>query len=391
MTIGDTHRATIKIVYLLVLAAALFFIRDPALLAGMLALQGVLLVSARVPLATLWRATRRLLLLFAIIAVSYAFMTTGREDELWMEFALGGWTPAVNLTGLTVAGLMCLRVFTLVMASTWLQHSSPPGALVAGLERLRVPQSVAVTVDATLALLGGERGAGKGGGGGHGGGKHGKNADKPKLTWDQVRAGRLGVIQDLVDQSLARAREWLSARHPHLSPERLHDLTVVLAVSLTIMGLKVLQVLPGVPIASGHKNLLIVPLLLFAAHATRMRFGGLAAGTAAGVVSFLLGYGKFGILEIAHFAVPGLLADLLMPFARAQGRTGRLLQFALIGIALGLGRFAANLLVILLAGAPQLAFLLFAPMLISQVAFGALSCMVSVLIIQNSNKRTTNQ
>jgi intracellular septation protein A len=385
MTIGDTHRVTVKIVYLVVLAAVLFFIRDPLLLSGLLALQAVLLASAHVPPAAVWRATRRLWLLFAVIAVSYAFMSTGQADERWVEFTIGGWTPAVNLTGLAVAGLMCLRVFTLVLASTWLQRSSPPGALVAGLERLRVPQSVAVTVDATLALLGGERGTGQGGG------RHGKSTDGPTLTWDKVRAGRLDFVQKLIDRSLDRAREWLAARHPQLTPERLHDLTIVLAVSLTIMGLKVLQVLPGVPIASGHKNLLIVPLLLFAAHATHMRFGGLAAGTAAGIVSFLLGYGKFGILEIAHFAVPGLFADLLMPLARARSRGGRLLQFALIGFTLGLGRFAANFLVIVLAGAPQLAFLLFAPMLVSQVAFGALSCLVSVLIVGTPHKRTANQ
>jgi len=127
--------------------------------------------------------------------------------------------------------------------------------------------------------------------------------------------------------------------------------------------------------------LLIVPLFLFAAHATMMRFGGYAAGTAVGIVSFKMGYGKFGILEIAHFAVPGLLADLLMPLAVAQGRGARLVQYALIGVALGLGRFTANLLVIFLAGAPQLAFVLFAPMLASQVIFGGLSCFVSLLFI----------
>ena len=196
-----------------------------------------------------------------------------------------------------------------------------------------------------------------------------------------IRAGRLAAVDELLQRTFRQSRQWLAERYPDLPHERLHDLTVILGISLTVMGLKVLQVLPGIPIASGHKNILIVPLLLFAANATHMRFGALAAGTATGIVSFLMGYGKFGILEIAHFAVPGLLADLLMPLARATSRGGKLFQFALMGAAIGMARFAANFLVIVLAGAPQLAFVLFLPMLASQLIFGTLSCFVSLLLV----------
>ena len=117
---------------------------------------------------------------------------------------------------------------------------------------------------------------------------------------------------------------------------------------------------------------------------TYMRWGGSTAGLAVGIVSFMLGYGKYGILEIAHFVVPGVLADILMPLAHARSRGMQIVQYAAIGAVLGFGRFAANLLVIVLAGAPQIAFVLFLPALISQVSFGALSCFVSLVIVNRA-------
>lgn len=376
---------TAKILYLLALALLLFALPEPRLIAALLALQFALWAVSRLPPRALVRATRRLWPFFLIIFISYAF--TGGDADRWVTVPVGGWSPDLNLTGLSVAALMCVRVLTLVLASAWVQQSSAPGALVGGMTRLRVPESVAVTVDATLALLGGQGGQ-NGAGGGHGrgrSGERGRSDGEQTLGWRDVRRGRLDFITRLVERSLRRAHEWLGARYPELGAERLHDLTIIVAVSLAVMGLKVLQVLPGVPIASGHKNLLIVPLLLLASYATHMRFGGFAAGTTVGIVSFMLGYGKYGVLEIAHFAVPGLLADILMPFARASGRLGRLAQFAAIGVVLGLGRFAANFLVIVLAGAPQVAFFLFAPMLASQVIFGALSCFVSIFIVRKTS------
>lgn len=221
-----------------------------------------------------------------------------------------------------------------------------------------------------------------GGGGGTGGGRHREGAGEAQIGWADVRAGRVQAFLDVFERGLERARRWLAERYPELDAARVRDLSLVLALCLTVMGLKVLQVLPGIPFASGHKNILIVPLFLYVAHATNMRFGAFAAGTAVGIVSFLLGYGKFGVLEIAHFALPGLLADLITPWLRATTPAGRLAQYVVAGTVLGLGRFAANFLAILLAGAPDVAFLLFAPLLVSQVAFGALSGFVSVLLIK---------
>lgn len=393
MTASSDKATLAKVYYLLALAVILFLIDQPLILAGLFLLQLSLWFRHQLPLSGLARAGRKMWLFFLIIFITYLITGSGQDNDRWIAVPVS-WLPDLSLSGATLALLMCLRVMTLVLASNWLQQTSPPGALVSGLKHLRIPESVALTVDATLALLGGQQqgggGHGKGGGKGKGGGR-GQGRAEGGISWADIRAGRLSAIDELLQRTFRQSRRWLAERYPDLPRERLHDLTVILGVSLTVMGLKVLQILPGVPIASGHKNMLIVPLLLFAAQATHMRFGAMAAGTATGIVSFLMGYGKFGILEIAHFAVPGLLADLLMPLARAQSRGGKLLQFALIGAAIGAGRFAANFLVIVLAGAPQLAFVLFLPMLASQLLFGTLSCFVSLLLVHRNLAGTAGE
>jgi hypothetical protein len=378
--VNDAARENASLAWLLALAVALFAIEHPALLGALLAGQLALWIGAGLTLRDAWAPLRRLLVFGLLIALSFAFVPTGGADR-WVALPGPEWLR-LNLAGLALAGVMFLRVLTLVLASSWVQRSCPPGALVRGLRWLRVPESVAIAVDATLALLAGGSGQGAGTGGGDGGGRRREAPGGAELKWADIRAGRVPAFTEALERALERARRWLAERYPELTPERVRDLSLVLALCLVVMGLKVLQVLPGIPFASGHKNVLIVPLLLYVAQATHMRFGGFAAGTAVGIVSFLLGYGKFGVLEIAHFAVPGLLADLITPWLRATTPGGRLVQYALAGALLGLGRFAANFLAIMLAGAPDVAFLLFAPLLISQVVFGALSCFVSVLLIK---------
>jgi|SRR5690606_6634381 len=387
MSQNSSYHGLVKLLYLLALTGVMFFVHTPVALIALVALQVMLWLLAGLELHGLWRTVWRLRLFFILIALSYAFLPTGAGGDRWLNIPLAAVDIPVNLDGLMLAAVMCLRVLALVIASGWVQRTLPPGGLTVALQQLRVPRSLAIVVDASLYMIGdGGQRPRSGGGKGTGQGR----MKQAQLRFAQIRRGDLSFIHDLVNRSFGRAEKHMRGRYPDLPDHLLHDLSIALAISLAILGLKLIQVLPGLPIASGHKNLLIVPLLLFAARTTHMRFGGLLAGTGVGVVSFLLGYGKYGVLEIAHFAVPGLLADLLITFARAHSRGGRLLQFALIGTVLGAGRFAANFLVIVLAGAPQLAFVFFAPMLISQLVFGALSCLVSLAVVpQPGTKQVT--
>jgi hypothetical protein len=374
----------IKLSYLLLLAILLFTFNQPAIILGLLLLQCGLWASSGLGMRPLRPMFKRLSLFFTLITLSYAFISVGDPSrDQWMALPVMGWELEINLTGLGLALLMCLRVFTLVLASSWVQQSGRPGELVEALTWMKVPRFLAVSVDATLELLSGEGNGGKkgeGGGKGKGGGKKHRLGERARVTFAQVRRGDLSFVSDLVERGLSRAERHVAEKHPELDARMARDIAVIIGISLAIMGLKMVQVLPGLPIAPGHKNLLMIPLFLLAASLTHGRFGGLWTGLTVGVVSFMLGFGKFGLLEVAQFAVPGLLADLMLPFVRGRG-WGRLLQFMIIGAMLGLARFAANFLVIVLAGAPWVAFVLYTPMLFSQLAFGAASCVVSVVLL----------
>ena len=81
------------------------------------------------------------------------------------------------------------------------------------------------------------------------------------------------------------------------------------------------------------------------------------------------------------------MADLLLPVVRpSHPKWLRFIEFGLIGGLLGIGRFAANVLVILLAGAPGMAFVLYLPMLASQVFFGAVSAFVSMAVLDLASR-----
>ncbi len=362
----------LKLGYLFAVVIALFLLPYPTTIAILLVVQAVLWVGSSLGWAPLRRVALRLVIFFLVIGASFAFVSIGDPDaDRWTDLALGPWTVEVNLAGLAVALMMCMRVMLLVVASAWVQQSGKPEDFVRALERFHVPQFLAASIGGTLQLVVGS--------GGRGGGAK----EAMRIGFKQIRRGKLTFVIDMVENALARAESFVAKANPGLASEQAKDIAIIVGCATAIMAVKVIHILPGLPFAPGHKNLVMVPLFLLAAGLTHARLGGLWTGLTVGIVSMMMGYGKYGVLGIAHFAVPGLLADLLFPLVRHESsRWLRLVQYAAIGCLLGLGRFAANFLVIVLAGAPGVAFMLYFPMLISQMVFGAVSAFVSLVVLE---------
>ncbi|MCZ6596838.1 MAG: energy-coupling factor transporter transmembrane component T [Planctomycetota bacterium] len=365
-----------KLVYLLVLAVGLFFLKDPRLVGALAVLQIVLWALSRVDFRLLGRIGRRLAILFVIIGLVYGLRETPGGGSDW-QTVLG---VKINLEGLRRALVFGLRILVLLLASTWVQKSGAPGDFARAMISARVPRSLALSIDATLSLLT----VGGGGGGGGGGGKGQGKKDKRPITFAQLRSGDFGFLRDLLRRSIDRAQAKLVAEHPDLPERQAHDLALVTGISLAAMGLKMIQVMPGLPIAPGQKNLLLLPFFILASKTTKGRFGGLWCATTVGLLSFFLGYGKYGIFELAQFMVPGLLIDLLLPLIRGRA-WWRLTQLCMLGALLGVTRFSANFLVLMLATSewsefwPLLVF--YTPMLLSQIGFGTGSGFVSLFLL----------
>lgn len=376
----------LKVLYLFALATGLFFVSDWRLVALIGILQGAIWLWSGLGFAPLFRAISRLKWFILLVTVSYVLIPPANALVDY-RLDLGFYVLDIYLEGLGHAGLMLSRVLLLVISGLWVRLSAPPGSFVTALASLGIPKTVAIVIDAGLSLTSGDSKKG-GAGGGHGGGRGGgKNKQKrngmqrTQIFFADIRQGRLGFMDTLIEGSFGKAKAYMSENYPQMDAAIRHDTAIILMVVVGVMSLKLLQLMPGLPFAPGHKNIIVIPLLLMAAMLTKGRFGGFAAGFSVGIVSFLMGYGKFGVFEVLHLALPGLLADILLPILVMRSGFWLLLRLAVLGGLLGLTRFATNFMVLLLAGSPELAWIVFVPGLISQVVFGALSSIVCVYVV----------
>ncbi len=374
------------ILYLLALSGILFVIRDAAVLSGLLALQLLLWWRARIPFRRFRLVFRRIGLFLLLAVAAYAFAPTGGEQDIWYSLSLATRTLPVNLSGLWLALLMCGRIVCLVLASTWVQHCAAPETFLAGLQRFGVPRHVAITIRHAMAMLGGAtpRLAGHGrqskqdrywqGSGQQDSGR------RPQLR--RILKGDLRVVRKLMDWAFEQAERRLGEYEPGLDPCMRSEIAVMLSMTLAMMSFKMIVLMPGLLVAPGHKNVILLPLFLIAAQRSRARLGGMWTGLCMGVINVMLGFGKLGILELVQFMLTGLLADMLLPFYCHAGRIAGTAQLAVIGAFMGLARFSTNLLLLLLAGAPLLGFAILAPVIGAQVLFGALSAAPARLLLK---------
>jgi hypothetical protein len=339
-----------KVAYLLVVAIGALLIPDPRLLVALGAAQILIAAACSVGGRALVVAARKLLVFFIFAALAFAISE--------------GWRG-----GLEGAGWFVLRILTVVYASMAVRASGEPGEFAAALERFYLPRTTAVSLDATLALLeedgksgrgGGQgRGKGKGGGGGRGrGGGTGPEGEEPPGRMEEIRR-YLRAIRSADSETLARplalaidrAEERIRAENPELESGKARDVAVVAGCAMVLMSLKFMKTLPGAPIAPGHRNVFYLPVFLLCKELTRGRFSASSLGATVGIMGFLWGDGRYGVLEILKHVTPGVVTDLLWPAWRRVARRSVVL-LALFGVLLAAARFCTELLVAFAVGVP---------------------------------------
>ncbi len=127
--------------------------------------------------------------------------------------------------------------------------------------------------------------------------------------------------------------------------------------------------------------MLLTPLYIVAALRTRSKLGSTWTGIVMGTVAFLMGDGKYGILEIAKHIAPGFACDCLVPIL-FRGRQPGVIVCSVLGGVMGLGRYATIFLAMLAAGPPKLAFAFIIPGLIVHTSFGIISGLVSAPLVK---------
>ena len=361
----------LRVLYLAAVAVGVFFVKDARIAVGLAGAHVAAWLALGLGARALARQVLKLWGFTAFICVSYAITSEDPGVDRWIHV----WKVPVNLGGLAVGGLMIVRVVTVILASR-IARAGDERSIALGLRKLRVPDIVAHSIDAVLALLGGGGGGGRGGGRG----RHRSEAQGGFLAGlRRIAKGDVAPIVDRMERQIERADGFLYEEH---GENVSRDAGVIVGLSLTMLGIKALKVLPSIPFAPGHKLVLLTPLYVVAAIKTKTRFGATLTGLVMGSVAFLLGDGRYGIFEILKHIVPGIVCDLLVPLVTARGRRPGAFVWSLLGGLMGVGRFATIFVVTLTVQPPKVAFAFLIPGLVVHTTFGVLSGLVSAPLIR---------
>jgi len=383
-----TKIAVLKVVYLLAVTAVVFMV--PALAAtrparwfvvpALLALQVIILLACRIGVNDVFRPVWRLKWLFLFLIGCYLLLPPehpGAGDTIlhwrvpWM-----GWLLPLNLDGVERALLMCLQILTLLLASMVVRLTGSGNDLADGLRAFGLPDLFVYSLDHTLELLGGAQRSGRGGGRGRGRGQGGSLSSVKQLL-----RGDIGGFVETIRANIERAGERTRPETGRdVGTHLAHDIGIVTGIALCMVSVKVLRILPGLPFAPGHKVILLFPLYVLASRLTYSRWGGTAAGSIMGVVAFLTGDGRFGVLEILKHLAPGVVIDIALPLAARLPAWA--LSYCLLGLAAALARISTDLILVVLLGARAEVYLFPAAVLVPNLLAGFLSGFVTMLVLR---------
>src|SRR5262249_36867599 len=284
---------------------------------GLAGVQAAILLACRVGLRDVAHLALRLKWLFVFLIGMYALLPPENPsaNDMLMDWHVPGvgWSLSINLSGVEKAALMCLQIVTVLLASAVVRLTGTGRDLIDGLHAFRLPPLFVHALDRTLALLEGTHGRERGGG---------RVRDRSSSSGffavlRQVLRGDIGAFADVVRANIALAENQAgSDADPRVGGQRAHDVAVITGIALCMASLKMLKILPGLPFASGHKSILLFPLYVLAARLTQSRWGATAAGSIMGVIGFLQGDGRFGVLEILKHVAPGFVIDIGEPLVR---------------------------------------------------------------------------
>jgi hypothetical protein len=270
---------------------------------------------------------------------------------------------------------MCLQILAVLLASMVIRLTGSGRDLTDGLRVFGLPNLFVYSLDYTLELLGG------------GAQKSGKSRKDDtdrvggRFTVKLLLRGQIGGFTETIRANIERAGARIRPDIDRgVGAHLAHDIGIVTGIALCMASVKVLKILPGLPFAPGHKAILLFPLYVLASRLTYSRWGGTAAGSIMGVIGFLQGDGRFGVLEILKHITPGLVIDIGAPFVARLPTWA--LGYCLLGLAAAVARISTDLVLVVLLGARVEVYLLPAAVLVPNLIAGFLSGFVTMYVLR---------
>lgn len=358
---------TLKILYIFLLGVGVFFINNIWILLGIIGVHLIVLLTQQSKsLRFLWKVKWFLAIIFLFHALS------GKNDIVLLQ--IKRFTLALSYDGLLEGSIMACKLISMLLITHVVRQSMKKKDFVKGLSGLGLQQSTAEIIDEIFDIVISEKGSGKGSGGGKGGGKNkDKKSDATDVdnvsSKDVLLKGKIGRIPERLQQRMEFAKERF-ANNPN---------AVMASSALSVTLIRMVKIAPGLPLAPGHKNILLVPVFIYGIHQSKQPFSGTKIGLISGILHFAMGFGKYGPLGILQFALLGFVIDLLMllPVKKTN-----LFFLILVGAFAGLTRISSEILLATVLGMPKEFYLLYLPYIVSQIAFGAASGLITRALIK---------
>lgn len=376
---------SLKIAYIFLAGIGVFFVNNIYWLLAIIAVHLLLFFLIKDPKKN-FRFLYKVRWFVLLIILFDAF--SGPDDI--PLFQIKKWVFAISYDGLLSGAVMSCKLIAMLLITQVIRLTMKGKEFVQGLTGLGLSTSTAEIIDEIMVIMAAERKEmagekGKGGGNGNGSGKGGGNgqgrkneaapvSDKGEVTSkDVLFRGKVGNIPQRLLQRITYAREQVS-NNPNV---------VIASSALAVTLIRLVKIAPGIPIASGHKNILLFPVMIYGIDRSNKRFAGTQIGFISGILHFTMGFGKYGPLSIPEFMILGVIFDLLL---KLPVNTKSLWFLMLLGAVGGLVRSSTEILVAVILGLPEGFYYAFLPYISSQLAFGIASGFISKSIINTKDQ-----
>ncbi len=359
---------TLKILYIFIAGIGVFFINNLLFLSLIILFHFAVFFALKNKKKSL-KFLSKVKWFVLIIFLFHAF--SGENDIIVLK--IKQWVLAISYEG-TIKGLiMASKLIAMLLITQVVRLSMSRKEFVRGMTSIGLSQSSAEIIDEIILIISEKEGQ-KGSGSGKGKGKS-KKQDNGIKSKDVLLKGKVGNLPKKIMERIHYASEQFS----HNSN------AIVASSSLSLTLIRMVKIAPGLPLAPGHKNILMFPVFIYGILKSEKKSAGLQIGFISGVLHFTMGFGKYGPLGIVQFALLGWVFDLVLklPFKKEN-----LFYLMFVGAIGGVVRVFTEIILAFALGMPNSFYLLYLPYIISQVAFGIASGFISKAILKtNENEQ----
>ncbi len=353
---------TLKVLYIFIFGIGVFLFDNLFILLGISAFHLIIYFSMKVE-------QKSLKFLFKVrwfILIIFSFHSITGPDQ-YQILKIKNWVLTASDYGIMSGSVMALKLISMLLITNVVRMSMKRSDFVQGLRGVGMSSSSSETVDEIFEIVSQERKFKKRDKKMNKKSSGNKQEDKAS---DVLFRGKVGNIP----QKLLKRLNFASDKFKD-NPN-----SVIASSSLAITLIRMVKIAPGIPIAPGHKNILMFPIFIYGIDRSKKKFSGLQMGFISGILHFSMGFGKYGPLGIIQFSLVGLVLDflLMIPVKRTN------LFFLLFsGAVTGLFRVSSEILLAYILGLPKAFFILYLPYIIAQVSFGMASGFITRAIIKN--------